>query len=136
MTLRYANCSKNGTEVPLAREPLELHVGRRDRMSEKFWTISEVLEILQINDSFLASLEEEEIVCPICHEDSSAKLFSAGELEKVRLAKILVEEMEVNLPGVEVILRMRQNMIDMRRQFDAVLEDLARHLQDAPRRRP
>jgi MerR family transcriptional regulator/heat shock protein HspR len=105
-------------------------------MSKQLWTISEVLEILQINDSFLASLEKEEIVCPICHEDSSVKLFSAGELEKVRLAKILVEEMEVNLPGVEVILRMRQNMINMRRQFDAVLEDLAQRLKDAPQRRP
>ena len=39
-----------------------------------------------------------------------------------------MEEMDVNLPGVEVILRMRQNMIDMRRQFDDILEDLAREL--------
>jgi MerR family transcriptional regulator/heat shock protein HspR len=38
--------------------------------------------------------------------------------------------MEVNLPGVEVILQMRQNMLDMRRQFDDILEDLARRLHD------
>lgn len=105
-------------------------------MSKEFWTVSEVLEIFQINDSFLASLEDEEIVCPICHEGSATKLFSASELEKVRLAKILVHEMEVNLPGVEVILRMRQNMIAMRKQFDAVLEELAQHLQDSSPRPP
>jgi hypothetical protein len=34
----------------------------------------------------------------------------------------------VNLPGVEIILRMRQNMFEMRRQFDEILEDLARQL--------
>jgi len=48
-----------------------------------------------------------------------------AELDKLRLVKVLMEEMEVNLPGVEVILRMRQNMLQMRRQFDDILEDLA-----------
>ena len=95
--------------------------------------MTEVVEILQIEESFLADLEEEEILCPICPDHSSTKLFSASEMDKVRLAKILVEDMDVNLPGVEVILRMRQNMIEMRRQFDAVLEDLARHLRDSSR---
>ena len=66
---------------------------------------------------------DEDIVCPTCREGASSQLFSAGELEKLRLAKILVEEMDVNLPGVEVILRIRQNMIDMRRQFDDILEE-------------
>ena len=38
--------------------------------------------------------------------------------------------MGVNLPGVEVILRMRQMMFDMRRQFDEILEDLAQEFQE------
>jgi hypothetical protein len=37
--------------------------------------------------------------------------------------------MGVNLPGVEVILRMRQMMFDMRRQFDEILDDLAQEFQ-------
>jgi MerR family transcriptional regulator/heat shock protein HspR len=102
-------------------------------MDKEYWSMTEVVEILQIEESFLADLEEEEILCPICPDHSSTKLFSASEMDKVRLAKILVEDMDVNLPGVEVILRMRQNMIEMRRQFDAVLEDLARHLRDSSR---
>ncbi len=44
--------------------------------------------------------------------------------------------MGVNLAGVEVILRMRQSMIEMRRQFDSILEDLAQELQDAFRENP
>ena len=105
-------------------------------MNKEFWTITDVLEVLQIDERFLADLEEEEIVCPICRESSSAKVFSASEMEKLRLAKILIQEMEVNLPGVDIILRMRQSMIDMRRQFDAVLEDLARHLRETSERAP
>ena len=95
----------------------------------KFWTVSEVVEFFQMEEDFLAELEEEEIICPICREDSSIKLFSSNELEKLRLIKILFEEMEVNVPGIDIVLRMRQSMIDMRRQFDAIMEDLARHLE-------
>ena len=102
-------------------------------MTKEYWTITEVVEIFQIDERFLSDLEEEKIVCPTCKVSASDKLFSAIEMEKLRLAKILVEDMDVNLPGVEVILRMRQSMIEMRRQFDAVLEDLARHLRESSR---
>lgn len=98
-------------------------------MSKEFWTITEVIEVFQIDERFLDELEEEEIICPVCREDPPAKLFSSADLEKLRLAKMLIEEMDVNLPGVDIILRMRQSMFEMRRQFDSILEDLARHLQ-------
>ena len=98
-------------------------------MSKDFWTITEVVEIFEIGEDVLQELEEEEVLCPVCREDSPAKLFSAAELEKLRIAKILIEDMGVNLPGVEIILRMRQTLFDMRRQFDEILEDLSARLQ-------
>ena len=97
-------------------------------MEKEFWTYSEVVEIFQMEESLLYELEEEEVICPTCREGSSAKVFSSGDLENLRLAKILMEEMGLNLPGVEVVLRMRQSMIEMRRQFDDILEDLARQI--------
>ena len=97
-------------------------------MGKEFWTYAEIIQIFQVRESFISELVEENIVCPTCRENSSAQLFSAHELEKLRLAKILVEEMEVNLPGVEVLLQMRQNMMDMRKQFDDILEEMSRHL--------
>jgi MerR family transcriptional regulator/heat shock protein HspR len=106
----------------------------RDRRSKEFWTLREVMEFFQLEENFLAELEEEEIVCPTCREDSPMKLFSATELEKIRLIKILVDDMEVNLPGVEIILHMRQRMFEMRRQFDAIMEEVARHIQDRSKR--
>jgi MerR family transcriptional regulator/heat shock protein HspR len=94
-------------------------------MTKQFWSITEVIERFQIDEGFLAELEEEEIICPLCRQDPQEKLFPVSELEKLRLAKTLFEDMEVNLPGIEVILRMRENMLEMRKQFDAILEDLA-----------
>lgn len=94
-------------------------------MVKEYWTTAEVVEHFEVEMRFLMELEEEEIVCPVCREGDSSKLFSETDLENLRLAKLLVDEMEVNLAGVEIILRMRQTLLDMRTQFDAVLEDVA-----------
>ena len=99
-------------------------------MEKEYWTIAEVMELIDIEEDFLSDLEEEDIVCPICRNESPEKLFSSMELERLRVAKILFHDMGVNMPGVDVILRMRQNMLEMRRQFDDILEDLVRDLKD------
>ncbi len=103
-------------------------MGGGRHMNEKYWTITEVIEIFQVEESFLTELEEEDVICPTCREDPPIKLFSSSDLEKLRFAKNLVEDMGVNLAGVEVALRMRQSMIEMRRQFDSILDDLAQQL--------
>ena len=105
-------------------------MAKRDYNKKEFLTVTEVVELFQIQENFLSDLEEEEIVCPVCQKTSTTKLFPASELEKLRLVKILYEEMGVNLPGIEIILRMRQSMFDMRRQFDLILEDLAKNIQE------
>jgi MerR family transcriptional regulator, heat shock protein HspR len=97
-------------------------------MAKELWTVDEVLELFQVGEDLLRDLEEEQIICPACDQGLPSRLFDLEELEKLRIAKVLMEEMDVNLSGVEVILQMRQNMIDMRRQFDAILEDLADQL--------
>lgn len=99
-------------------------------MAKEYWTLSEVIEIFQLDEGTISYLEEEEIVCPECFEDNSIKRFSAVELDKLRLVKVLMDDMDINLPGVEVILRMRQSMMQMRKQFDDILEDLAIQFKD------
>jgi MerR family transcriptional regulator/heat shock protein HspR len=97
-------------------------------MDKEFWTIEEAVAVLKMERDFLEELEREEIICPTCTEDVPEKSLSAYELEKAYLARLLMEEMDVNLPGVEVILRMRENMLSMRRQFDRILDDISREI--------
>ena len=104
-------------------------------MTEQLWTVTEIIESFAIDEVFLVNLESEEIVCPTCNKKAQTKLFTASDIEKIRLAKILIEDMGVNLPGVEVILRMRDNMFEMRKQFDSILEDLAKTLNDTLNKR-
>lgn len=96
-------------------------------MAERSYTVRQVVEMLEIDEAFINDLVDEQILWPSCEEDLPKRLFGQIELEKLLLAKILVEDLGVNLAGVDVILDMRNKMIEMRRQFDAILEDLASH---------
>ena len=49
------------------------------------------------------------------------KLYPADQVERIRLANLLIREMGVNLEGAEVVLHMREQMIAMQRQFNEVL---------------
>ncbi|MBN2514781.1 MAG: hypothetical protein JXC33_01975 [Deltaproteobacteria bacterium] len=99
-------------------------------MTRKYWTVIEIIQMFELEERFLLDLEEEEIICPVREKGVTEKLYHADEVEKLRLAKILVEEMDVNLPGVDIILRMRQDMLAMRKQFDTIFEDLAEKLKN------
>ena len=100
-------------------------------MSKEFWSVAEIIKIFNVDQNFIENLEKENIICKVRTEKTPEKRFSLNDMEKLRLAKILMHEMDVNIPGIEVILQMRQSMIDMRKQLDAILEDIARHLQIA-----
>jgi MerR family transcriptional regulator, heat shock protein HspR len=97
-------------------------------MAKEYWTTTEVIELFEVETRFLEDLVEEEILRPEGRKDPAEKRFSEVDLERLRLAKLLVEEMGVNLAGVEIILRMRRDMFAMRAQFDAILEDVAENV--------
>jgi MerR family transcriptional regulator, heat shock protein HspR len=46
-------------------------------MTKEFWTVKEVLEVFEIDERFLSDLEEEELICPLCGDQSPVKGFSA-----------------------------------------------------------
>ena len=58
-------------------------------------------------------------------------VISTGEVENARLVLMLVNELDVNLPGAEVIVHMRSEMLAMRRQFGKILETLVAELREA-----
>jgi hypothetical protein len=89
----------------------------------KYYTRTQLIEVLKIGDDILLSLEEEEIVVCDAPEDV-AEDFTEIMFERVRVAMNLMEELEVNLPGVAVILRMREDMAEQRRVIDALVEKL------------
>jgi MerR family transcriptional regulator/heat shock protein HspR len=50
------------------------------------------------------------------------------QVDRVRVARLLIDEMGVNLEGAEVALHMREQIIAMQRQFNQILRLLGREL--------
>lgn len=88
---------------------------------------SEVVRLLNVDDAFLESLERESIV----HVDVEGHRFSARMVERVRVAHSLIYELEINLSGVAVILRMREELGGMRGALRRVEAILYQHVQAA-----
>jgi hypothetical protein len=82
-----------------------------------YYTRRQLVEFLQVGDEFIVSLEQESIVERDAPESMDEE-YSDIMLERVRVAANLVEELEVNLPGVAVILRMREEIAGQRRTIE------------------
>ena len=95
---------------------------------EDYYYRKQVLEIFHCDEVFLDSLEEEDLVRSIEVESLEERVFPPDQVERIRIICTLIEELEVNLPGVEVILGMRENMILMQNQFQEILAALVDEL--------
>ncbi|MBI4962650.1 MAG: hypothetical protein HY913_05175 [Desulfomonile tiedjei] len=93
-------------------------------MADEYYYRKQIIEIFDLEEGFLAELEREELVRSVEVETSSERVFPVDQVERLRIISNLVRDLEVNLPGVEVILSMRENMILMQRQFDKIIETL------------
>jgi len=95
-------------------------------MPRKFLRITEVVRICGVDEEFVIRLEKEKVIYPIVRR--TEKLYPMDQVDRVRVARLLIEEMGVNLEGAEVALHMREQMIAMQRQFNELLRLLGRQL--------
>jgi MerR family transcriptional regulator, heat shock protein HspR len=89
----------------------------------KFYTREQMLEIVGIEGGFLVALEREEIVRGDAPE---AGVFSELMLERVRVAHELVHELDVNVEGAAIIVRMREELAALRRDVEGLAGELRR----------
>lgn len=95
-------------------------------MTRKYLRVSEVIKICNVPEEFIDTLERERIIEPVMRR--KLKVYSPDQVERVRVAHLLIQEMGVNLEGAEVALNMREQMIAMQRQVDELLRLLRQQL--------
>jgi MerR family transcriptional regulator, heat shock protein HspR len=95
-------------------------------MTRKFFRLAEVIDICGVERDFIARLERERIIQPTMR--SKLKYYPREQLDRIRVAHLLMAELGVNMAGTEVALHMREQMIAMQRQFAQVLRRLAEEL--------
>jgi MerR family transcriptional regulator/heat shock protein HspR len=97
-------------------------------MAQNYYYRGQIIEIFEVDESFLDALEAEDLVQPVREESTQEKVFPLDQVERIRIINNLVNDLEVNFAGVEVIMEMRENLIRMQRQFDQILERLVKEL--------
>src|SRR6185369_14228715 len=89
--------------------------------------LQEAAERCGLTVTYLEMLEQEGLIA-VKRTLDDVVVISSHDLDRARVTALLTQELEVNLAGAEVILRMRDDMIAMRRQFDEILGDLVDEL--------
>jgi hypothetical protein len=89
----------------------------------RFYTRTEIVKLLEIDGGFVDALEREEIVAPDAPASETGE-FSEEMLERVRVAYNLVHDLDVNLPGVAIIVQMREEMSGLRHRLEGLLNEL------------
>ena len=79
---------------------------------EPCYVISIAARMLGIHAQTLRYYERVGLIDP-SRSQGNRRLYSARDIERLRQMKSLMDDLGVNLAGVEVILRMRERMIEM-----------------------
>ena len=81
---------------------------------EPYFAISVVARIVKVHAQTLRYYERAGLIRP-SRSNGRNRLYSQGDIERLRQIKRLTDDLGLNLAGVEVILRMADKMADMER---------------------
>lgn len=99
----------------------------------RYIKLTEIVSELHVKSEFVDLLESEEVI-HLKRSSEGDLLMSSEDVERVRLALVLMGELDVNLAGVEVIMHMRESMLAMQHQFAEILDALVVEARQQPRR--
>jgi MerR family transcriptional regulator/heat shock protein HspR len=101
----------------------------RIEYSEPRYIISIAADMLGVHVQTLRYYERAGVIEP-SRSRGNRRLYSQEDIERLRRVKTLMEDLGVNLAGVEVIMRMGQRMVEMEREIQE-LEDRVKRLTEA-----
>jgi MerR family transcriptional regulator/heat shock protein HspR len=94
--------------------------------TEPRYVISVAAKMLDTQTHTLRYYERVGIIEPR-RSRGNIRLYSDRDIALLQRVKSLVDDMGVNLPGVEVILRMMQRMTEIQNELEKAKEELRKH---------
>jgi MerR family transcriptional regulator/heat shock protein HspR len=88
-------------------------------MAERYYTIKVAAELCGMHEQSLRMYERRGLIAPQ-RSRGNIRRFSDQDVEQIRFIKRLVDELGVNLAGVEVIMHMRQQLIEAQQELVAL----------------
>ena len=105
-------------------------MARKKRRSEpRYVMITVVAEQYGIHPQTLRLYERQGLLTP-ARSAGNTRLFDEDSIERLEAILTLTRDLGVNLAGVEVILRLREEMRELQGQLDELLATLRRELRD------
>jgi MerR family transcriptional regulator/heat shock protein HspR len=88
-------------------------------MEQQFYTIKVAAELCGMHEQSLRMYERRGLIAPQ-RSPGNIRRFSHQDVEQIRFIKRLVDELGVNLAGVEVIMHLRQQLIETQEELDSL----------------
>ena len=109
------------------------------RRAKAGYMISAVAELYQLHPQTLRLYERVGLLKP-SRSQGNTRLYTDADLERLEVILTLARDMGVNLAGIEIILNMREKMIEMERQMgefaQVVQQELSRMATHSEEHRP
>src|ERR671938_1316488 len=89
------------------------------------FVISVAARLLNVHPQTLRYYERAGLISP-SRSRGNIRLYSTRDIERAQQIKRLIEDLGVNLAGVEVIIRLTERLRDLERENDSLRAELAR----------
>lgn len=86
-------------------------------MAERYYTIKIAAQLCGMHEQSLRLYERRGLIAPR-RSAGNIRRFSDDDIDQIRFIKRLVDDLGVNLAGVEVILHLRQQLLDAQRELE------------------
>ncbi len=91
--------------------------------NEPRYIISVAARLVGVQTHTLRYYERIGIIEP-SRSKGNIRLYSERDIDVLRRVKTLMDDLGINLAGVEVILRMSERMLEMQREFESMQSEL------------
>jgi MerR family transcriptional regulator/heat shock protein HspR len=95
-------------------------------MDKHYYTIKIAATLCGLHEQSLRMYERKGLIAP---ERSAGNIrrFSSADIERIRFIKRLVDDLGVNLAGVEVILHLRQQLLETQQTLEDLRVQIEQH---------
>ncbi|MGQ9549998.1 MAG: MerR family transcriptional regulator [Roseiflexus sp.] len=86
-------------------------------MKQRYYTIKAAAALCGMHEQSLRLYERRGLIRPQ-RTPGNIRRYSESDIEQIRFIKRLIDDLGVNLAGVEVILHLRQQLIETQRELE------------------
>jgi len=97
------------------------------RKRKAYYTIGVVAKMYNIHPQTLRLYEREGLLKP-SRTEGNTRLYTDEDLERLEFILFLTRELGVNLAGVDIILNLKEQMEEMQRQIDQLMDFIQNEL--------